>query len=178
VRDRNAHAWVEAWEGGAWRTYDATPMAELAQDSRHVAGFWTLASDALTRIEDGATYAVTHVTLAQLFSVLGVLLAAWLAVRAFQRRAGNRSGDRTDERRDPPLPCFERLVASLAAQGVMRGPSEPLERFASRLDGAQLSEAARLVERYAALRYGGLGERGSLEADVERFVRSLRGAAT
>ena len=172
VRDKNAHAWVEAWEGGAWKTYDATPMGELAQDSRHVAGFWTLASDTLVRIEDGATYAVTHVTLAQLFSLLGVLLAAWLAVRAFRRRAGTGSGGRADEHLDPPLPCFERLAASLAARGVMRRPSEPLERFASRLNGAQLPEAAKLVERYAALRYGGLGERGPLEADVEHFLRT------
>ncbi len=172
VRDRNAHAWVEAWEGGAWKTYDATPMGELPQDTRHLAGFWTLASDTLARIEDGATYAVTHVTLAQLFSLLAALLAAWLAVRAFQRRAAKASGDRADERLDPPLPCFERLAASLAARGVMRRPSEPLERFASRLGDAQLPEAARLVERYAALRYGGLGERGALEADVEHFLRT------
>ena len=25
VRDSDAHAWVEAWVGGQWQTYDATP---------------------------------------------------------------------------------------------------------------------------------------------------------
>ena len=28
VRDRDAHAWVEAWIEGAWRKWDPTPVSE------------------------------------------------------------------------------------------------------------------------------------------------------
>jgi hypothetical protein len=76
----------------------------------------------------------------------------------------------TDEHLDPPLHCFEELSAKLAARGLARAPSEPLDHFAERLQLAGLYDAASLVERYSAFRYGGIGERGGLEADVARFL--------
>jgi len=172
VRDKNAHSWVEAWINGAWRTYDATPMQELTQDKPHLSGLGTLAADGARRIEQAVTYAVEHATPAQLFVLLGGLVALWAAVRLLRSRTARIARERDGERVDPPLPCFERLAASLAGRGLGRASSEPLDRFARRLEAAGLVDAAALVDRYAAIRYGGIGERAALETDVERFLGS------
>ena len=171
VREKNAHAWVEAWVNGSWRTYDPTPMAELPQDRDHLAGFSTLVADAVLRVERGVAYAVSHVTPAQLLVALAALGAMWVGVRWLRRRRVATARERADGGADRPLPCFASLASSLEKRGIPREGSESLERFADRLERSGLSDAARLVERYAAFRYGGLGDRASLERDVARFVR-------
>jgi hypothetical protein len=42
---------------------------------------------------------------------------------------------------------------------------------------AQLGEAAELLRRYAALRYGGEGDADGLRRDVERWIGAARSAA-
>ena len=175
VREKNAHAWVEAWVNGDWRTYDPTPMSELPQDTSHVAGLGTLLADALVRVEQAIALSVSHVTPAQLFALLGALAGLWVAVRWLRGRSGATSRGRGDADVDRPLSCFAALESFLRGTGISREGSEPLERFARRLDGSGLSDAAHLVERYAALRYGGVGDLQALERDVNRF---LRGAAS
>ena len=170
VRDKNAHSWVEAWINGAWHTYDATPMQELLQDKPHFASLATLAADSARRMEHAVAYAIEHATPSQLFALLVGLLAAWGGVRALRRRTAASARGQAADRVDPPLPCFERLTSSLARRGLSRAPSEPLFRFARRLEEAGLTEAALLVERYAAMRYGGIGEASAVEADVDRFL--------
>jgi len=170
VRDKNAHSWVEAWVNGAWRTYDATPMQELLQDKPHLSSLATLAADSVRRVELAASYAIKHATPAQLFAVLVGLLALWGGVRALRKRGAGGAREQAGDRVDPPLPCFERLTSSLARRGLARAPSEPLFRFARRLEEAGLPDAAMLVERYAAMRYGGVGEASAVEADVDRFL--------
>jgi transglutaminase-like putative cysteine protease len=171
VREKNAHAWVEAWVGEQWRTYDPTPTQELPQDRDHLTPFGTLFADALVRAERAVSYAIAHVTLTQLGLVLGVLGAMWATVRWLQGRRTARGEDAIDAGADRPLPFFALLASSLERRGVLRDRAEPLELFARRIADLGLDEAARLVTRYAALRYGGLGDRAGLERDVERFVR-------
>ncbi len=175
VRQKNAHAWVEAWlgdaNGGVWRTFDPTPIRELPQDAPHVASLGTLAADALDRVEQAVTYTMSHVTPAQLVGLLGVLVAMWYAVRALRARARRATTAAGAGRAERPLPCYERLAQALEkSRGLAREPSEPLERFAARLADAGLEDAAALVQRYAALRYGGRGDVASLDRDVARFV--------
>jgi hypothetical protein len=172
IREKNAHAWVEAWVSGAWRTYDPTPMSDLPQDAPHVAPVPTLLADAVAAVEQAVAYTLTHVTPAQLFVLLLLLVALWALVRRLRARARGASRASLAPGLPRPLPCFERLaVAAMSRAGIARAPSEPLERFAARLADAGLVEAASLVERYAALRYGGFGDQGTLEGDVERFLR-------
>jgi protein-glutamine gamma-glutamyltransferase len=171
VREKNAHAWVEAWVNGEWRTYDPTPRDELPQDASHLAAFGTLLADAIVRGERAVAYAVSHVTPVQLFALLAVLGFAWFGVRWLRNRSSATAQGEADRGVDRPLSCFASLESFLRRGGVARDGSEPLERFAHRLDGSGLSDAAHLVERYAALRYGGVGELHALERDVERFVR-------
>jgi hypothetical protein len=170
VREKNAHAWVEAWVNGAWRTYDPTPMQELPQDTSHVASFAILVTDAVARVEEAVAYGVAHVTLAQLFSTLGILTSMWVGVRRFRNRAAARIRERGDDALDRPLSYYASLASYLERTGIAREGSEPLERFAHRLAGSGLQEAATLVERYAALRYGGIGDPTALQRDVEGFM--------
>lgn len=170
VREKNAHAWVEAWIRGTWRTYDPTPARELPQDAPHLASVGTLTGDAAQRIGEAVAYAISHVTPAQLGVALVALALLWALVRAAQNRAAAAQKETTVDATDRPLPCFQRLASTLERAGIIRGASESLDRFAKRVDQAGLGEAAQLVARYAALRYGGVGDPSALEADVDRFV--------
>ena len=60
VREKNAHAWVEAWVNGGWRTYNPTPMLELPQDRSHLAS----SGDARGRLHPSgrARHRVCHFT--------------------------------------------------------------------------------------------------------------------
>ena len=68
------------------------------------------------------------------------------------------------------------LFAVLEQRGLTREGAEPLERFARRLERADLGEAAALLLRYAAHRYGGVGDGEGLLADIDRCAASLRRA--
>jgi transglutaminase-like putative cysteine protease len=171
VREKNAHAWVEAWVNGEWRTYDPTPLQELPQDRTHITSLATLVGDSVAWSEHAVAYAVSHVTPAQLFAVLAALGAMWVGVRWLGRRANRGQRARVEDQLDRPLPWFASLASSLERRGLLRDRAEPLELFARRLEGLGLREAAQLVDRYAALRYGGLGDPSGLERDVEQFVR-------
>jgi hypothetical protein len=54
--------------------------------------------------------------------------------------------------------------------GLPRAPSESLDRFALRLDAADRRDAAALVRRYAALRYGSVGDVTTLEQAIDRWL--------
>jgi transglutaminase-like putative cysteine protease len=173
VREKNAHAWVEAWVGGEWRTFDPTPMQELPQDRQHLASLGTLAADSALWIEQAVAYAIAHVTPAQLFALLGALGAMWAGVRWLRARGASGARVRSEAGLDQPLPFFATLATSLERRGILRDPSEPLEHFARRVAELGLSDAAQLVGRYAALRYGGVGDASRLERDVAAFVRHI-----
>jgi hypothetical protein len=170
VRERNAHAWVEAWIDGAWRTYDPTPARDVPQDAAQLAPLSTLLSDAMQRIGQEVTYATTHITPAQLVIALVALAAAWAGVRALGRRTHSTTEEEARDLAARPPAFFSSLRDALERRGLARAPSEPLDAFARRLEAAGLAEAAALIDRYAALRYGGVGDRGALEEDVARFV--------
>jgi hypothetical protein len=69
------------------------------------------------------------------------------------------------------LPSLELLLASLKRRGVERPPSEPLERLAARVPDP---DAARLLTRYSALRYGGLGQPEELARDIDSYSDERR----
>ena len=75
-----------------------------------------------------------------------------------------------------PLPAFEALASALANAGFVRSASEPLERFARRVGGGGepwSADVADALERYAQLRYGGIGEEHTV-ADRLDATRSIR----
>ncbi|MBW2457558.1 MAG: DUF3488 domain-containing protein, partial [Deltaproteobacteria bacterium] len=179
VRERNAHAWVEAWvPGQGWRTFDPTPPTELLASSTtstplgaalvDLAGRgWRLFLDWLDRRTPQEMLAPPAV-----FGLL-LLLVRWLRSRAERRRQlGGRTGS------DPPLPCLADLSQALGLWGIVRGASETLEQLAHRLSETRLPEeragdAATLLRRYAAHRYGNVGDEAALVQDIDRFCRQL-----
>jgi transglutaminase-like putative cysteine protease len=165
VRQKNAHAWAEAFVradgNGAWTTYDPTPMGELGQDLPHdergvravveaMAVAWERTEVWFTRrsvFEYGAA------------AILGVVVFAaqrWLRTRR-ERRA--RPGDGLEF--DPPPPAFARFEARLAERGLGRRTGETLERWADRLGSADLRDA---LLGYTRARYGGEAVDGVEEA--------------
>ena len=181
VRERNAHAWVEAWvPGHGWRSYDPTPPAELLAGSSTRTPLGAALVDLAGRGWTGFLSWLDQRTPLEmlappaLFSVL-LLLVRWLRSRAGQRR------DRLESAADPPLPCLSRLSRALSPWGVVRPAGETLEQLAARLGGTELSAelasaTAKLLRRYAALRYGNVGDEAVLNQDIERFCRRLQGA--
>ncbi len=169
VRERNAHAWVEVWLDGHWTAVDPTPPAELAGKPRPT---WTEhVWDALGTEIDRFWAAVVRadpVTLGLGFVALGI---AYLSVRralAALRRRAPRSAEVAQE----ALASYDELEASLARAGLERKPSEPIERFATRIaEGGEAwaGDAASAIRRYAALRYGSEGS----ERDVARELSEL-----
>jgi hypothetical protein len=104
-------------------------------------------------------------------SALVVLVPIQLLRRKKTRSKGAGDGDTAV---GEALRCIERLFGALAERGAVRRASESLESFARRLD--ELTEVPRgadeLLLRYAALRYGGIGDPTTLTRDVDDWIAS------
>ncbi len=171
VRERNAHAWVEAWIDGAWTTFDATPaavVADEAHDMGAVAAFvdllrawWTAATD--------WTLARTPLELTLVATGLALVLLAYQRLRA---RRGQRRMATDDDGASRALPSLTAMLDALAARGVPRPAYEALENFAARIDDAA---AAALLQRYVALRYGGIGDQAVLDREMRAWARRVAG---
>jgi transglutaminase-like putative cysteine protease len=168
VRERNAHAWVEVWvPGRGWTTRDATPDVELPQNLEHRSGYLASLSDRLSVAYDDAADWLQRRTLEQtaLAWAIGFSVLVWIVARGVRRRGAPAAKTHEDE---VALPCFEVLLATLAREGVVHDGRESIEHLAARTTDRG---AARLLERYAALRYGGVGDVDSLSADVAVHAR-------
>ena len=171
VRERNAHAWVEAWlPGEGWTTRDPTPESELPQNREHRSGYFASLSDGMRVAYEDFDEWLQERTLEQtaVAWVVGFGILVWIVARGIRRRAigGLHGGDD-----HVGLPCLEVLLSTLKRSGVGHDGREPIERLAAR---ATDRDAARLLERYAALRYGGIGDPAELAEDVAAYAR--RGA--
>ena len=172
VRERNAHAWAEAWVDGAWRTWDATPAggtpartSTLDDIGDLLATEWSALVSLLARLGPLGVLA---------FGVAGVVV--WFLVRVVLGAARRAWKTRARPNPERPLPCFERLTIALARAGLVREESEPLEAFASRLarrTDAWANAASAAVATYAALRYGGIGDGTAVEQQLDHVARTI-----
>jgi len=101
--------------------------------------------------------------------VIGALILSLIVARQARRQRVKLAVVPEDERL---LPYMQELFDALGAAGHARRPDEPLERFAARLPEAA---PAQLLERYAALRYGGRGDPERLARDVLARARAREG---
>lgn len=187
VRERHAHAWVEAYlPGEGWVTVDGTPMAGAMQAGR-------AETPPVAALFDWLARTLRRHGQRLLLVVLVVGLAAAQIVRLWRgRRAGpvrGASGPRNMAR------ALERLLHRLARSGFERAPAESLESLARRLRGAchegaraaveapalraagadpAYLEAADLLDRYAAHRYGDQGDWRGLERELASWPASPR----
>jgi hypothetical protein len=177
VRERNAHAWVEAWvpEQG-WRTYDPTPAAGLEQT---MPSQTSLVGSLIDLGGTGWAAFLTwldHRTIPEMVSTPIIALGLALLVRWLRRRR-RRGLEADDEALVGALACFEELVEALAKRGIVRRASETVEQLARRVATAELStadEVSSMLSRYAAWRYGGLGDRPRLEDDMSALAVRLQ----
>lgn len=175
VRERDGHAWLEAWDGTGkrWLLLDPTPddgrPAALEQ-----AGWARLTQDAL---EAGWRRLITWLTHADLLTVLaetagGVLQAFWWLLRVTYgmpvwllvagvwwriRRRRTRGGAGQDPRRAELALAMQTLAERLVPHAERRRPEESWEAWLRRIrEGLAPSlqrEVDELVEQYQQLRY-------------------------
>lgn len=152
VRERHAHAWVEAYHGGAWHVWDPTPASAFSRK----APLWERALDAIS--DPRTLVAIVLVT---------ALGAAFVFVRALlQRRAEARSRVAMHV----ASPELSRLEAHLAEAGFVRLPHEGLFMFASSLEDRGEVTAARAVRSAAHFLYGHEGTAEALAESVDRVI--------
>ncbi len=161
VRERNAHAWTEVWLDGRWHTVDATAAGDLPMTASTpwFSAAWDSAAAGLAATRDWVASRDPILT----GTVIAALLAFWLFLRRRRQRTGAAAADGARYR--DALPMLDRLIAALAKHGAVRPQSEPLERFAARVEPLD-RQAAEALWQYAALRYGRLG---ASEQIVERL---------
>jgi transglutaminase-like putative cysteine protease len=170
VRERNAHAWVEAWvEGQGWTMRDPTPGDQLSQNREHEAGYAASAMDALRVGYIDLTDWLGRLTVQQtaVAWLAGFAVLVWIVARGARRR---RKGTALVPADEAALPFLEQLFSTLARIGYPRREDEPVERLAARIPDPHV---ARLLERYAALRYGSIGNAQALAHDIAVYAKSI-----
>lgn len=166
VRERDAHAWVEAWIDGKWQSFDPTPPAYLQSLADQTSIIRGLSEWLSARWHDGAlTIWIVRAGVPVLTSVGIVLLIR--RVRRRRRALPQRSLDA-----EKPLPEMEALLRALAQRGWSRAPSETLEHFSQRLR-AHESATAQVIDAYARHRYGGQGSREELQTRLRTLTVGL-----
>jgi len=195
VRREDAHAWVEVWDGGRWRTYDPTPAslrpgnsdgnllkmyASALGDSinyfwdRYILTFGladqvTLAVEAITRTR-AAISALTS-SAAQAKQSLWNLRSAAAIVFVI---VGGLAALAAILRRRRSL--FDLLSAHLARLGIEVGPAMTMEEALRQLREVH-AEAARdlapLIASYEAERFSAAADRGR-RAAIRRRLSELR----
>ena len=172
VRDHNAHTWVEAWVDGRWQSFDPTPVSEVHATTRPTR--WDDVGEALSFGWDRSIAFLTEISLARAGISFGILAVALILLRRFLQRRRTTTQRLTAVSR--PLPAFETLASALARAGWERAPSEPLERFARRVDAAGepwSKDVADVLTRYAELRYGGIGEERTVARRLDELARQV-----
>lgn len=196
VRQRDAHAWVEAYvpEHG-WVVVDCTPAAAVPT-VRESATFWMLLDDLSLRSQmirsalaqpgtSGKLLAAKLFLLTLLTTVPGWLLTGGILF-LIARKLKIAGKVKRPVRWDPAIVelrgLLEELDRRLRWLRFEREPGETLHQFATRLQVAaatrpNLTEAAEWYRRYAATRYGSLEQAHTaaeaLRTDLRRVIERL-----
>lgn len=194
ARNRNAHAWVEAWDAdqGHWVIVEATPPDESAASS--ASSRWEEFWEALKfRLQELRVAIHLHglkglgVWLGQrlwsltvlLFTTLPgwvlIILAGWLLGRKIIRRW--RWNPRP--KKDPLIAALNDLLHDrdrrMKKKGFVRPPHETLHQFAARIENTgpsahqNFQQAATWYRQYAQVRY-----RGSIHIDDVHHLSRLK----
>jgi hypothetical protein len=189
ARNRDAHAWVEAYDddSGQWRIVEASPIdaQPRALPPSQAVRFWEFIRGRLRRFRillqhRGAGW-LGALALEFLASPPGLLLLAALAAIVWFRRKKGLRPSPVDPLVGKLQSLLEEMDARLRKRNLTRRPGETLHQFAQRIiagsDGSPSGEhhgdgraAADWYRRYAAARYGGQLD----EAAINSLQHALR----
>ena len=177
VREKHAHAWAEMYvEESGWFSVDPSP---LQSDGRETFAMTPWPQGLL----DWALFSLQRRGLETLVVILILGLAAVQVGRIVSRKRSPSTSLRTEFASPPPW--LKDFLVALGRRGVTRAPSEPLESLARRLrvcagEGGlnhhDLNEAALLLRRYSALRYGQEGDEAIMREDFQRWMEEYPAA--
>ena len=177
VRNEDAHAWVEVWDGKSWQTFDPTPASLRPGTARDgllyayasafadwVNYFWdrhiltyglgdqiALAIDLIDRVRTAlrsVNLALHGTGLRNFGSLMGVLIVAGIAVIFLARRRRS---------------LFDLLAIHLSRLGIEVGPSMTMEEALvqlRRMHPAAALSLSPLIEMYEAERFSRQQEKG------------------
>jgi hypothetical protein len=180
ARNRDAHAWVEAYvEGDGWMVVEATPASGVpAGQNSNFAQLW----DYLRYLPKAAFAALRQLGLKELALQLlrGIAAALWgaagillipvvLGALILWLMSRRRKGSASKAAEADPLAVtmqglLRKMDARLAREAFVRAPYETLHHFARRVEMAGQAQAAQWYRTYARLRYGASPDEGAIEA--------------
>lgn|GEM_PF-805749 len=180
VRKSHAHAWVEVYlPARGWVTLDPSPLHSSEARPRETTHWLPALFDlALFGWQRNGPLVLT-----------GLLTFVFVAIQLIRlvRGGGPRSRRRGVAQSGPPA-YLEALLGRLRDWGLPRRDTETLEAYAQRVAAtvpaeaigsrAQSCSAQHLLLRYAALRYGDVGDDESLKAAFQGWLASARSPAT
>ena len=182
VRQRHAHAWTQAFIGGAWRDIDTTPAqwfaAEAGEDSAYsrLADLFSWASYRATR----AAASLDRQQSAWLLAAIALPLLAWFVWRLLRGRAPGVSAKAGADPFGAPRPGedseFYEVESLLARSGAGRGPCESWTEWLARIGERRLLDA-RLARAALVLhmryRFDPAGLDGGERDTLARLSRAL-----
>jgi hypothetical protein len=176
VRERDAHAWVEAWVG-RWETFDPTPAGDAALLSGRTTPLPLAALDALGAAGGRFLVWLDGLTVAEAVSAPLVLILLGALLRWYRTRS--RGASLAVGEASGPLPGFLALREALARVGIDGGPDETVEALARRVSKSPLptdvvTACVDVLHRYAALRYGDVGHAREVGSGLEALAARLR----
>ena len=188
VRQRDAHAWVEAWVDGRWHVADPTPWQSRQQalGLAHAPAWFSSAAEWMRRWVVRAWLlfkaAPAQAAWAALTHPLLWSAVAWVLFRRWQRnrRQRTRTMGHLAASTGPPalMALHSRYVAALKAAGVMPPqPFETEEEALARMPQDIQVHAAAFVREWLRTRFGGMPQPGALSdalASLEAVPQTQR----
>jgi transglutaminase-like putative cysteine protease len=155
VRVRDAHAWVEVWDGKAWRVLDPTPPSAIQTPDTWGSWFDKLreAFNYYTSNLGNLDWRAVVAAAWERRAYFGGFFVLYLLWRARKTRWFPRLSEKTT--RPPESEWVRSLSRALQPKDLGRHEWEPLLQWAARLEDGEISQ---WLQDYSAYRYGGAPE--------------------
>lgn len=165
VRQRHAHAWVEAYVDGVWQNFDTTPASWPTLEQGH-ASFWEPVQDIASWLwyqirqwRFTQTQMLLAASLVLLIIFIRPKLRAWKRGKAQGKKPGKaqgkpaRKGSATAETAPVREAAFFQIEQHLAARGMARPAHEALSHWQARIAPQLPAEAGTLLADLLRLHY-------------------------